>query len=117
MRISDWSSDVCSADLTDPQNALKPMLELGMAAPGTVPPLAARIPAPARPALKALIARSPVPPAEPHPFETRAAALILICPTVFGPGLCSATETARTLITPATHSAIPDPQHGRQGKG
>src|SRR3546814_13850532 len=48
------------AETTDPQNALKPMLELGMAAPGTVPPLAERIPEPARPALKATLARPPV---------------------------------------------------------
>src|SRR3546814_11103164 len=42
MRISDWSSDVCSSDLRPPRAALRPFVDLLWSSDGSAPTAAAR---------------------------------------------------------------------------
>ncbi len=91
----------------DAEKTLRPMLEMGMAEPGKVPPLAARVSQKTRGALKALVARSSFPPAALDRFETWLAALILAGPTISDAGLDPETGADRALMAAARARSMP----------
>lgn len=95
------------AEAGDPAKSLQPMLTMGMAAPGAVPPLAERVPAKARPALKALVTRTKFPPAALDGFETWLAAIILAAPSITEAGLDPETGVDRTLMKEAQARNMP----------
>ena len=96
------------AEAGDAAKALQPMLAMGTAAPGSVPPLADRLPGKDRSALKALVAESGFPPAALDRFETWLAAIMLAAPSITKAGLDPETGVERTLMKQARerHTAI-----------
>lgn len=94
------------AEANDARENLQPMMAMGLAAPGSLPPLAERVPETVRPALKALIARTPFPPAALDRFETWLAALILVAPAVTDAGLDPETGADRALMAEARARGI-----------
>lgn len=94
------------AEAEDAKANLQPMMAMGLAAPGSLPPLVERVPERARPALRALVARTPFPPAALDRFETWLAALILVAPTITDAGLDPATGADRALMAEARTRGI-----------
>lgn len=103
-------ADTLVVEVVEPDDAartLAPMMRMGLAAPGTVPPLAERVPGKLRTALGALVARSPFPAQALDRFETWLAALILVGPTISDAGLDPSTGADRALMENARKRGVP----------
>lgn len=87
--------------------SLEPMLKMGIAAPGSVPPLIERVPERERAALNALAARAPFPREALDRFETWLAALFLVGPSISDAGLDPETGADRTLMADARKRGLP----------